>query len=254
MLKFVAGPMLVCLLAAARPEPVRAQAGPPAKADSSARAYTDVGNGDRLFVVPTARNLRRGEGYAQDLELVVVGASYGLTNSFSLGAFVSVIPGQGTDNIALLTPKVSFPVAKKLRAGIGSFLIASRSGSGAITYANATYGTADANLTLGVGYGATRRSGFINTPLVLLGGTKRVSRLVSLLNETYLIYDRAFLDLGTFKLVAGIAGVRVAGPRFGGGLGLLYAFGQLQDSDYFNGSARYFLPVGEFTVRFGKIK
>ena len=252
-----------CLLVA-RPGAVRAQATslePPAPRDTSTRApaqrragYDDVGNGDRLFFLPTARNLRRGEGYVQDLELVFVSANYGLTDHFSVGALASVIPGQGTDNILALTPKASWPVAEKVRFGAGALLIASKSGAGALTYANGTYGTADANVTLGLGYGFTRRSGFIRTPVLVVGGAVRVARRVSLLNETYVLRDRSFLDLGAFLAVGGIAGVRVAGPRFSGGLGVLYAYGEVQSSDFRNGSGSLAYPFGEVTVRFGKIR
>ncbi|MDO7845422.1 hypothetical protein Q5H92_03565 [Hymenobacter sp. M29] len=250
-------------LLAARPAVLRAQpAAPrPAPGDTTTRrpvglrpGYDDVGSGDHLFFMPTARNLRRGEGYAQDLELAVLRADYGLTDHFSLGILASVIPGQGLDNIVALTPKVSVPVAGRLRVGAGSFLVGTRSGVGALTYANTTYGTADHNITLGAGYGATGQRGIFSTPLVMVGGATRLARRVALVNETYFLYDRAFLDLGKVLLVAGVAGVRVAGPRFGGGLGVFYAHGQLEDADYLNGSGSYAYPFGEFTVRFGKLQ
>ncbi|MDO7850064.1 hypothetical protein [Hymenobacter convexus] len=250
-------------LLGARPLALRAQQATPSPApgDTTARrpvglrpGYDDVGSGDHLFFMPTARNLRRGEGYAQDLELAVLRADYGITDHFSLGILASVIPGQGLDNIVALTPKVSVPVAGRLRVGAGSFLVGTRSGVGALTYANTTYGTADHNLTLGLGYGATGQRGIFSTPLVMVGGATRLARRVALVNETYFLYDRAFLDLGKFLLVAGVAGVRVAGPRFGGGLGVFYAYGQLEDFDYFNGSGSYVYPFGEFTVRFGKLR
>ena len=254
----------VCLLVA-RPEALRAQGTVPATAPApdttSARqpargraGWDDVGNGDRLFFLPTARNLRRGEGYVQDLELVFVSANYGITDHFSVGALASVIPGQGADNIIALTPKASWPVAEKVHLGAGALLIATKSGAGAVTYANGTYGSADNNLTLGLGYGFTDNSGFISTPVLVLGGAVRVARRVSLMSETYVLRDRSFLDLGTFLVVGGIAGVRVTGPRFSGGLGVLYAYGEIQSSDFLNGSGSLAYPFGEFTVRFGKIK
>lgn len=238
------------------PAALLAQA-PAAPRDTAARraGYDDVGTGDRLFFLPTARNLRRGEGYVQNLELVFVSANYGLTRHFSVGALASLIPGQGTDNIIALTPKVSWPVTEKVHLGAGSLLIASRSGTGAITYANATYGRADAHVTLGVGYGLSNGSGFINTPVLVAGGAVRVARRFSLLNETYLLRAPDFLDLGDFLVVAGIAGVRMAGPRFSGGLGVLYAYGEIQDSDFSrNRSGALAYPFGEVSVRFGKLR
>ena len=251
----------LCLLVAA-PGALRAQGTaqqPAAPRDTSThvsgRAGHDyVGNGTRLFFLPTARNLRGGEGYVQNLELVFVSANYGLTDHFSVGALASIIPGQGADNILALTPKVSWPVAEKVHLGAGALLIASRSGAGAVSYANGTYGSADNNVTLGVGYGFTGKRGFISTPVLVVGGAVRVARRVSLLNETYVVRDRSFLDLGAFLVVGGIVGVRVAGPRFSGGLGVLYAYGEIQNSDFRNGSGSVAYPFGEFTVRFGKIE
>ena len=193
------------------------------------RNYDDVGNGDHLFFAPTARNLRRGEGYAQNLELFLLRGDYGLTDHVSVGALVSVVPGQGADNVAMLTPKASFPVGEKVHVGGGALLIGSRSRAGGVGYANATYGNADNHLTLGLGYGFSANAGFINTPLLVLGGAVRVARRVSLMNESYFLRDRSFLG-DPITAVLGIAGVRVAGRRIGGGLGVLYAYGSYRDS------------------------
>lgn len=215
----------------------------------------DVGNGDHLFFAPTARNLRRGEGYAQDLELFVVRGEYGITDQLSVGALVTVIPGQGTDNVAMLTPKASVPVGEKVRVGAGALLIGSRSGAGGVGYANATYGTADTHLTLGLGYGFSGNSGFINTPLLVVGGAVRVARRVSLLNESYLLRDRSFIG-DPITAVLGIAGVRVAGRRIGGGLGVFYAYANYHDSSsstnrLYQAAVAY--PFAEVTFRFGRL-
>jgi hypothetical protein len=48
--------------------------------------YYDIGNGNRLFFGPTARNLRQGEGVVQDVWIYLAGINYGITDNISLGA------------------------------------------------------------------------------------------------------------------------------------------------------------------------
>ncbi|GAB3576041.1 hypothetical protein [Hymenobacter daeguensis] len=225
-------------------------------AEQARRGYDDVGNGNRLFFGPTARNLRKGEGYVQNMELFILNLNYGITDNFSMGAIVSIVPDAGSDNFVGLTPKLSFPVAEKVRAGVGAMLLFTSGGTGGVTYANATYGGADHNLTAGIGYGFAGRTGFSSTPVLMLGGATRVSRRISLINETYVLRDRD--NYGTATLIAGIAGLRYAGPRIGGGLGLLYVHASYNENgaygpgyQYSNGTT---VPFAEITIRFGKIK
>ena len=220
-------------------------------AAQAAKGYDDVGNGNRLFFAPTARNLRRGEGYVQNLELFFLSANYGVTDNFSMGALVTLIPDAGTSNLVALTPKFSFPVADKVHVGAGALLLFNTDEAGGIAYANSTYGSADNNLSLGLGYGFTARGGLINTPILVLGGAVRVARRVSLINESYFVAGKYF---GNYTVVPGIAGIRVAGPRIGGSLGIAYVFFDYRQG-YFDDTSRFQgFPFAEVTVRFGKIK
>lgn len=222
-------------------------------AEQARRGYDDVGNGNRLFFAPTARNLRRGEGYVQSQEIFLLSVNYGVTDNFSMGALATVFPAAGSDNFIGLTPKLSFPLAEKVHVGAGALVLFANGGTGGVTYANATYGSADHNLTAGVGYGFAGGIGFSSTPVLVLGGATRVSRRFSLLNETYILRERN--SNSTAALVAGIVGVRVAGPRISGGLGLVYAIISYDDSQFssdVNNSGVY--PFAELTVRFGKKK
>lgn len=222
-------------------------------AGQASRGYDDVGNGNRLMFAPTARNLRKGEGYVQNLELFFLSANYGISDNFSMGALVSLIPGEGSYNIFALTPKASFPVSEKVHVGAGALLIFTQGETGGVAYGNATYGSADNNLTVGLGYGFSGRGGFINTPIVVVGGAVRVLRRVSLVNETYFAADNSF---GNALAVPGIAGVRVAGPRLSGSLGALYTYYAYDDNYgyYDSRSGLKAFPFAEVSVRFGKIK
>ncbi|GAB2854157.1 hypothetical protein [Hymenobacter ruber] len=215
--------------------------------------YDDVGNGNRLFFAPTARNLRRGEGYVQNMEVFLLSANYGITDNFSMGAIATVVPGAGSDNVFGITPKASFGLSDKVKAGGGALLLFSNGSTGGITYANATYGGADHNLTGGLGYGFASGIGFSNTPVIMLGGATRIARRVSLVDETYILRDGNSYDRAT--LVAGIIGMRFAAPRISGALGMLYAHLSYEDPYHSGRSADgggY--PYAELTVRFGKLK
>ena len=202
-------------------------------ASQAAKGYTDAGNGTRMFFAPTARNLRRGEGYLQDIDIYLIGVNYGVTDNISVGALVPVIPGLGA-NVFAFTPKVSAAVTDKFNLGVGVLYARAFSYGAGIGYGVGTYGTADDNVTVGLGYGFADGFGTSSSPVVLVGGAKRVSRSFSLLNETYIVS-------GGF---GGLIGGRLQGGRYGGSLGFIY--GSFADGIY----PAYL----EMTYRFGKHK
>jgi hypothetical protein len=222
----------------------------------SRRGYDYVGNGNRLFFGPTARNLRRGEGYVQDVDIFLLSANYGLTDNFSMGIIASFVPGLGSYNLFGLTPKVSFGSAKdNLRFGAGAMVIFVSGYTAGVTYANATVGNADNNLTGGVGFGFSGSGGFGSTPVFMLGGATRVSRRIFLMNESYLVRYTDTYSKSTG--LAGIAGLRVAWPRISGSLGLMYVHTSYDEQyTYSRVSQNYTdaLPYAEVTFRFGRAK
>ena len=223
--------------------------------EQARRGFDYQGNGNRLFFAPTARNLRRGEGTIQTIDIFLLGVNYGITDNISMGALFTWIPEAGSDNFFALTPKVSIPVREQVRLGAGA-LVVLRSGSNfTLAYANGTYGSADNNLTAGVGY-AFVQGQYVNTPVFIVGGATRVSRRLSLLNETYILNVKNSYDNATF--IGGIAGVRISGQRLSGSLGLMYGFSSYTNvrsgggGDSFSGGGA--LPFAEATYRFGRVK
>ena len=247
----------------------------PTKAGAKA-GYYDIGNGNRLFFAPTARGLRRGENTLQVISLYFVGANFGITDNISMGGYISVIPGLGLSNqFLMLTPKISFPISEKLHLGAGVLYLRipdfngafDRSYGAGILYGAATYGSADDNLTAGLGYGFFEGE-IGTTPILQLGGQKRVSRRVSLISENYIILDsRAGMG--------GLYGAKINWPRtsLGLGAGYFYTFAhqQTETNTYYDystgqtytntqtynrggyGGTSYILPVYiDFTYRFGK--
>ena len=212
--------------------------------EQARRGFNYVGNSTHMFLAPTARNLHQGEGEAQIINIFLGEVNYGITDNISLGLLVPVIPFVGIPALAI-TPKVSVPVSDKLRVGAGVLygfttgLGGSGSESAGVGYGLATYGTADTNLTLGLGYGFA--GGDIGrTPVGIIGANVRLSRLFTLVNETYLAN---FDNSGGF---GGLAGLRYATPRFSGSLGALYYTSRNNGGIY-----PAYLDVA---FRFGKIK
>ena len=222
-------------------------------ADQARHGYDYQGNGNRLFFAPTARNLRKGEGTVQTIDIFLLGVNYGITENISMGALFTWVPGAGSDNLFALTPKVSFPVSERTRLGAGALVFFQQGTNFTLGYGNATFGSADNNFTAGVGYAFVGGS-YVNTPVFMLGGATRVSRRVSLLNETYILSVKDRYENATF--VGGIAGVRVSGQRLSGSLGLMYGYFNYSNRRYSgdsfsDGSA---IPFAEATYRFGRVK
>jgi len=238
--------------------------------------HFDIGNGNRLFFAPTARGLRKGENSLQTINLFLVGANFGITDNFSFGGYVSAIPGIGLGNqFIMLTPKVSFPISEKMHVGAGALYLRIPDFDGAlnesygagILYGAATYGSADDNVTAGLGYGFFEGE-IGSTPILQLGGQKRISRRISLVSENYIILDsRAGMG--------GLYGVKINWRRTNLGLGAAYVYAFPYERtetysyyDYYtnqtitntqteryggNVISTYIFPVYiDFTYRFGK--
>jgi hypothetical protein len=212
--------------------------------EQARRGFDYVGNSTHMFLAPTARNLHQGEAEAQVINIFLGSINYGITNNISVGLLVPVIPFVGIPALAI-TPKVSVPLTDKLRVGVGVLygfttgVFGSQTESAGLGYGLATYGTADTNITLGLGYGFA--GGDIGrSPVAVVGANVRLSRLFTLVNETYLAN---FDSNGGF---GGLAGLRYATPRFSGSLGALY-----YTSRYDSGIYPAYLDVA---FRFGKIK
>jgi len=183
------------------------------------RGFDYVGNGTRMFIAPTARSLHQGEGEVQVIDIFLAGINYGLTDNISVGLLLPVIPFVGVPFVAI-TPKVSVPISDKFHVGAGILYgfatgFGGSDGSAGVGYGLATYGTADTNITLGLGYGLGS-DGIGSSPVGILGANVRVSRLFSLVNETYLA------NFGSSGALIGLAGLRYAAPRFSSSLGMLY--------------------------------
>ena len=179
----------------------------------------------RHFFAPTGRNMPKGEGYFQDIYLVLVSANYGITDYFTIGGGLSIVPGISANEQAyFIYPKVGFKVSDKINVGGGLIyvnipefddyeiydtitipVVSNNVVIGDTTYTHvidwentvyrrnagilfgvATYGNRENNITLGVGY-AYLIDEFIKHPIFMFGGMYRLSRRTALVTENWFV-------------------------------------------------------------------
>ena len=180
-------------------------------------------HGTRLFFGPTGRTLQQGEGYFSDLYLFFVNAAVGVTDRVMIGAGMSVFPSNDFlgNNVYYLTPKVALVQGERFNVSAGALLgfAGHTNGSAGMFYAAATNGAPDASLTYGAGwaYGEGRIRG---DAMLLLGGTRRISRRVALMSENYIFTGSA----GGYVLP--MYGMRFVGDRLTTDLGFINQFGR----------------------------
>lgn len=149
-------------------------------------------NGTRYFFGPSAIPLGKGNGYYQNVYLLMNSVNYGVNNNVSIGGGV-VIP-----LLFFITPKVSFEVRRNFYLGAGfiagTTIIPGAIMTGGIPYGIATVGNSENNLTLGVGYGMVWADGdYMDTdyPIFTLSGMKRLNNRFQLVSESWVVpYER----------------------------------------------------------------
>ncbi len=201
-------------------------------------------NTSRLFVTPTGRALRRGEGYIGIYELLFPFVAYGITDRFTMAGGIPLFGGFGGGLPPFyLAPKFEFFTTPTVRAAAGVLAVVFEGESAGLLYGTGTFGTSDRALTAGLAYGYVTeggedgRSGEIsNTPAVMVGGETRIGRRVKLLTENYYIpgLDGALLS----------GGARLFGRAWAFDFGLLF----LVSGDGGGG----YLPLISFNYNFGR--
>jgi len=155
-------------------------------------------NQTRLYLSPTGRMLKKGQGYFSDLLLFFPSVSFGVTDNITLGGGVSLFPGVDIDKqLYYLNPKIGFNAGKNV-ALAGSVLIMRIPGfdddgfdtpkSMGIVFGTCTIGGEDNSFTFGVGHGYVGDE-FAESPAVLFGGEYRIARRLSLVSENWKFPD-----------------------------------------------------------------
>jgi hypothetical protein len=166
-------------------------------------------NATRLFFSPTGRMLEKGEKYFADYYIFFPAFNVGIVDQFSIGGGFSLIPGVDLNQqLWYLTPKFGIAMSEKVNFAAGALIIKlpdvdDSDGNGdienpdegdgdwfdepttvGILYGVGTYGSPDASLTLGLGFGYAD-SKVAEKPLILLGGEKRLSRRLAFVSENF---------------------------------------------------------------------
>lgn len=160
-------------------------------------------NYTRLFFAPTGRQLKKGDGYLQDINVFGLAANYGINDNLSVGGLATLLPGVSTSQqILAFTPKIGTQINKDLSVAGGLLYL---SGAGlaqvGVAYGVATYGSVDTNLTLGIGgaYGNISKAGFFpqigekaivkgaGALVTMVGGMHRIAKHLSVVSENWMI-------------------------------------------------------------------
>ena len=151
-------------------------------------------NSTRYLFGPTGRNLKKGEGYYQNVLITTNLAHYGITDWFSIGGGFEGISTFAGEPIFFITPKFGFEITEKFSVGAGyvyanaATLIDDGGGFAGVGfgYGTTTYGTDDHHATFGLGWGQASGE-FTNAPILTISGMTRISRRIGLVTENWLI-------------------------------------------------------------------
>lgn len=156
----------------------------------------------RYFWAPNGYNLRKGEGYYQNILVFWNQASYGFSDNFSLGAGVIPLFLFGSDvaqyTPLFIIPKFSIPIKKdQFNIGLGALLgTAGFQEFFALPFGVATVGNREKNITVGMGNFFVKGENF--EPLFTVGGMLRVSRNTYLLSENYFVFSSGMQSVVSF--------------------------------------------------------
>lgn len=150
--------------------------------------YTNLSG--RYFVSPSAINMKKGDGYYQNIWFFFNSFNYAFTNHFTMGGgfeMFSLLAGQP---VFYITPKVNAKVAPNLHVGIGYLhfnyaLMAEESAtknSLNMIYGSVTLGKEDANLSVNYGQELVSDGG----QLITISGFFRVVPKFGVITENWI--------------------------------------------------------------------
>jgi hypothetical protein len=172
-------------------------------------------NESRLMFAPTGRPLGKGNGYFSDHYVVFPGFAVGLTNNLSLAGGISTIPALGlSEQLFYVSTSAGWSLGDKAAVAVGGFLAGGASDDladfgGAALFGVGSVGHSDRSLSVGLTFLALReqedvygRHGeylssetkwrFRDAPVVMVGGSLRVARNLSLISESWLFPGKDF--------------------------------------------------------------
>lgn len=169
----------------------------------------------KLFLGPTGRSLKRGTGYFAIDSLFLPVFQIGVTDRFSVGGG---LPFYGALGSGWVTPKLQVYESGRTSISTGVLhILAPDFGIGGFGYVVTTHGSRDAAVTFGGGllYGRDDESGE-TSPMLTIGGERRVSRRAKFITENYLFRGGAAVTAGT----------RIVGRNVTGEIGAILLVGE----------------------------
>ena len=172
-------------------------------------------NESRLMFAPTGRPLGKGNGYFSDHYVVFPGFACGLTKNLSLSGGVSTIPALGlSEQVFYASTSAAWTLGDKAALAVGGFVArgpsddGADSGGGAL-FAVGSIGPSDRSLSVGLAFITERKQEdhfgprgeylgsdtswrFRDAPVVMVGGSLRVARNLSLISESWLFPGKDF--------------------------------------------------------------
>jgi hypothetical protein len=200
----------------------------PASSMRGGEYWPEDPNATRYLFAPSAQMLRRGEGYFCNVWLFLLCLTGGLSDRVTLGGGMSIVPGIDiADNVFYLTPKVGLYAGEHVQVALGAFAgwsgaVTDDATSFGIVYGVSTFGSADANVSAGLGY-AYWNDDLAENPLLMLGGKWRLTRGTALISENYVL-PRNEGGIGSL-------GIRFFNDRIAGDVALLRFFDRAGSDD-----------------------
>ena len=164
-------------------------------------------NSTRYLFGPTGRNLKKGQGYYQNVLITTNMAHYGITDWFSIGGGfegVSLVIGEP---VFFIMPKFGFEITEMFSVGAG-YVYANAAaafeeeggfkGIG-LAYGAITYGNDDYHATIGLGWGQAGGE-LTNNPFITFSGFTRVSRRIGLVTENWMIPTDQYYWIFTYGI------------------------------------------------------
>jgi len=179
--------------------------------------WMDNPQSTRYFFSPNAYGLKKGEGYYQNVWVLVNSFAVGVTDYFSIGGgVVPLFLFAGSPTPIWFTPKFSIPVVRdkfNLGAGalMGTVLGEEETGFG-ILYGISTFGSKDKNVSLGLGYGYAGGD-WAKAPMINLNTMIRFGPKGYFISENYFMQTE-----GTTALIFSFGGrhiIQKAGLDYG---------------------------------------
>lgn len=190
------------------------------------RYWPDDPNATRLFFGPTARMLKKGEGYVANHWLFFMDGYGGVTDRFTLGGGMSLFPTDNflKDNAYFLSPKIAITQGARFNTAAGVWIGGAPFNDEVegdftfgIAYGVATWGPPENAFSVGGGYGFAEGK-LARNPMVMAGYTKRLSRRLSFVSENWV-----FPNVEDHPLVS--AGLRTIGENVSWDFGFITVMG-----------------------------